>query len=83
MLFQNREANEELEHLMSQFSKNPSNVLLKSVCRLRIAADVPVILQLQVVRYHNLLFNKTSVFRQIHEKVNEEDNHASGRESPG
>ncbi len=90
--FQNLDVyDDELEHLMSQFTDDPSKVLLRSVCQTRVDADDPIILrlreimpdQLQVVRRHNCLYKTSSVFRQIHEKVIEDEDRASSNESAG
>jgi hypothetical protein len=91
-LFQNLDENDsELEHLMSQFTEDPSKVLLKFVCQTRVDADDPIILrlrhilpdQLQVVRRHNWLYKTSSIFRQIHEKVIEDEGWASSNKSSG
>jgi hypothetical protein len=76
---------------MSQFTEDPSKVLLRSVCQNRVDADDPIILrlreimpdQLQVVRRHNWLYKTSSVFRQIHEKVIEDEDRASSNEPAG
>jgi hypothetical protein len=76
---------------MSQFTEDPSKVLLKFVCQTRVDADDPIILrlreimpdQLQVVRRHNWLYKTSSVFRQIHEKVIEDENRTSRNEPAG
>jgi hypothetical protein len=91
-LFQNLDENDsKLEHLMSQFTEDPSKVLLRSVCQTRINADDPIILrlreimpdQLQVVRRHNWLYKTSSIFRQIHEKEIEDEGWASSNKSSG
>jgi len=68
--------------LLVQFSVEPSKVVLNSVCHVRADIDAPIVLkvggisleQLDVIRNHNKLFNRSSVFRQIHEKVTEDEN---------
>ena len=69
---------------MSQFAADPSKTLLSSVCHVRSDLDAPIFLklhqispdQLKVVRRHLNLFKTSSIFRQIHEKVNLDENKA-------
>ncbi len=73
----NRKTQAVLDRLMNQFSINTSVIFLKSVCEIRTASHLPVILKLelitpehrQIVSRFNALFNESSVFRQIHKTV--------------
>jgi len=72
--------NGEVDHILAQFSVDPSTIELRDVCQRR-EENGPIRLELQqlsvddlvVLRHHNHLYINSAIFRKIHEQVLEKE----------